>query len=97
MNLKKGWIAALAISLIGTAGATAYADSPIFRTAVDKMFVDTQIYEEGEMPDIPEDAVMLNKEIAEKNMFVDINTYAEDEMPAMPDNAVLLEKNIVEE
>ncbi|GLC82290.1 hypothetical protein [Lacrimispora brassicae] len=99
MKLKKTMIPAFAIALIAATGVSAYAASPELRGTVGSIFADIQTYAEGEMPDIPAGAVMLNKDVADETVSADANlkVYDEDEMPSIPDGAELLKKVVVEE
>ena len=99
MKLKKTMIPAFAIALTAATGVSAYAASPELRGAVGSIFVDIQTYAEGEMPDIPEGAVMLNKEVPDITVSADanLNVYDEDDMPSIPDGAESLKKVVVEE
>lgn len=98
MKRSKILVTALAVALVAVTGGSAYAASPAVRDTVGSIFADIQTYAEGEMPAIPDDAVMFNKEvISEGEISTTLNTYAEDEMPAIPEGARPLNKTVVGE
>ena len=98
MKMKKTWIAALVFALVAATGVSTYAASPALRETVDNIIADVRTYDEGEMPAIPDGAVVLDKEvISEGEVRATLNTYAEGEMPAMPDGAERLQRTIVDE
>ncbi|WP_349946364.1 hypothetical protein ABFV83_19835 [Lacrimispora sp. BS-2] len=99
MKLKRTMIPAFAMALVATTGVSAYAASHEFKGTVDSIIADIQTYDKGEMPDIPADAVMMNKEFVDVTGSADANlkVYDEDEMPSIPDGAELMQKVVVEE
>ncbi|MDR0924530.1 MAG: hypothetical protein LBN31_09305 [Hungatella sp.] len=99
MKLKRTMIPAFAMALVATTGVSAYAASHELKGTIGSIIADIQTYDEGEMPGIPEDAVMLNKEVVDVTVSADANlkVYDEDEMPSIPDGAELFQKVVVEE
>ncbi|MDR2023493.1 MAG: winged helix-turn-helix domain-containing protein [Hungatella sp.] len=87
MKLKRTMIPAFAMALVATTGVSAYAASYELKGTIGSIIADIQTYDEGEMPGIPEDAVMLNKEAVDVTLSADadLKVYDEDEMPSILD------------
>lgn len=102
MKLKKIGIGLFVVAMVGASAITAFAANGDFKEAAGKLFATVKTYDEGEIPEIPEGAVMLEKielekEDLESNVSVEIKTYDEGEMPEIPDGAIMMNKEIIEE
>ncbi|WP_010292125.1 hypothetical protein [Clostridium senegalense] len=100
MKMKKLGIQLLTVAMLVGTTTSVFASSQGGENIVDKISAKIGTYAEGKAPEMPKDAIQLEKSDVnsdnEEILNGEVKTYKQGEMPEKPEGAVEMNKQIIE-